>query len=218
MKTSIGILCNDREKLKNCFLQSPKDSIHSEVRIAFDAESAPKGLNKLLKPIEAEGYDAAIFVHQDVVLFSEWQKKVEEQLSKIDNWGVAGVWGVKGLKFYGNVWDARLPCGVCSGGHLPREVHTLDEICLIIRCGIGFNFNEEMIGWNLYGSYASLWARSKGYGVWVLNAPIYHNTSTPFDWEPDEIFIRNWSWLSEKFPLDQVCSTVCDEEYIKAIR
>ena len=216
MKTTIGILCNDRKKLAECFFSSHENSIYTSVILAFDAKSAAEGLNKMLRTAEREGSDAIILIHQDVILFSNWQRYIEEQLEKLENWGVAGVWGTDGLNMFGHIWDTRLDRPVQNGVTLPVEVHTLDEVCLIIKTGLGFEFDEELVGWHLYGAYASLWMREKGYGVWVLDAPIVHKTNTSFDWEPDESFILNWEFLTTKFPLDKVNSTVCDRDYMEA--
>lgn len=207
MKIAYGVMCNDREILKQSLLKS---EIEGPLHIVFGARSAACGLNKLLLYAEADKADAAVIVHQDVVIPMGWKKILESRLKEIDGWLIAGVWGMlSNGTFVGNVQDIRLGEGLSyRAGSLPAEVVAVDELCIVIRPNRGFKFDTAMTGFHLYGTYACLRAAEIGGKAFAIDASVLHNASRSFDWKPDQSFMTVWSWLKTRFPGRPVISTV----------
>ena len=105
--------------------------------------NVPLAYNEAMKECES---DIVCFVHQDVFLPIGWMEQVEEQINKIENWGVLGVAGAKlvGGKFsyVGHVRDRGSEWGKADG--LPAGVDTLDELLLIIQNDGKLKFDENI--------------------------------------------------------------------------
>ena len=209
MRLTYGTMCNDWDILGANLLRSALPAVRDGLHVIYESSSAPVGLNALLDRMEG---DVGVILHQDVLLSASWDVLVAEQLEKLNGWAVAGVWGVdENENFVGNIRDVRLPSALC-GGKLPARGIALDEICLIVNLHSGLRFDTAMKGFDLYGSYACLWAKKQGKEAWILNAPVYHNTTRSFDWMPDKVFMENWRWLHSRFPQQKVKSTSYTEE------
>ena len=211
MKLAYGTMCYDWKILGANLLRSALPAVRDGLHVIYRPHSAPVGMNSLLDGMDG---DVGVLLHQDVLLSASWDDLIGTQLEKLDDWAVAGVWGIdENEHFVGNIRDVRLP-GALRGGELPARGLALDEICLIIDLHSGFRFDTAMEGFDLYGTYACLWAEEQNKKAWILNAPLYHNTTRSFDWMPDEVFMSNWQWLHSRFPNQRIRCTSYTEEGI----
>jgi hypothetical protein len=200
LKVSFGVMVNDWVRFGQVFQQS---QITGETHFIKEPESATKGLNKLLDIIEGEGADIAILSHQDMHYNSFWLPQVREQLAKLpDNWMVSGIIG-KDLegKICGKFRDMRIPNYFDTSDihEFPIAASCFDECCIIVNLKSGFRFNEELDGFDLYGSICCLQAAEMGGSAWIIGAYAEHYCLRPFTWRPDEQFCSNFKWLWEKY-------------------
>ncbi len=212
MKVSFGALVNDMSRLNMVLKQSeldPELSFH----ILTDPTSATVGLNKLLYMIEQDGSDIAILTHQDMFYRNGWLKSVEEQISLLpDSWIVVGIIGKDmGGNICGKFHDMRIPpCFNTKDIHtFPQPASCFDECCIIVNMKTGFRFDEEHIGFDLYGTLAVCQAWEMGGTAWIIDAFAEHYCMRPFTWHPDESFEEMFKWLHGRFPYAQrIDSTV----------
>jgi hypothetical protein len=176
----------------------------------FDPETATKGLNTLLDILEKEGTDIAILTHQDMFYQQEWLSNVRSQLAKLpEDWVIAGVVGKdeKG-QICGKFHDMSSPIWVYSDHEFPVRCSCIDECVIIVNMKTGFRFDEELVGFDLYGTYACLRANEMG-SAWIIDAWAEHYCTRFFgQWEPDEVFKDMWKWLYNRFPGKRLESTV----------
>jgi len=197
---SFGVIVNDIQRLNMCLKQS---QIAGDMHYIKTPDSATKGLNKLLDIIEADGADVAILTHQDMHYRKEWLPQVKVQLAKLpDDWIVAGIIGKDSMgRICGRMHDTRIPaCFETSHIHkFPHPVCCFDECCIIVNIKSGFRFDEELDGFDLYGTLCVLQAWEMGGTAWVIDAFAEHYCTRPFSWMPDEKFMKNYKWLYDRF-------------------
>lgn len=199
-KITFGVLVNDRIRFDMVLRQS---QISGDVRFYEGAESATKGLNKLLDMMADEQTDIAILTHQDMYYTADWMPQVRKQLKLLpDNWIVAGVIGKDAVgRICGKFRDMRIPLHFDTSNvhEFPYPAVCFDECCLIINMKSGFRFDEEMAGWDLYGTLCVLQAWEMGGTAWVIDAPCAHYCMRPFTWTPHKSFRVAYKWLHNKY-------------------
>ena len=198
---AFGVLVNDLQRLDMCFRQS---EIDGKAHIVKEPESATKGLNQLLDIAQAQGADIAVLAHQDMYFRQGWLPQVKNQLALLpESWVVAGIIG-KDLEgnICGKFHDMRIaPVFNTSDLHtFPQEASCFDECCIIVNLKSGFRFDEELEGFDLYGTMAVLQAWEMGAQAWIIDAFAEHYCMRPFSWFPDKDFQARFKWLHERFP------------------
>ena len=210
IKVSFGVLVNDLMRLDMVFRQS---EINPAIpcRTIKLPETACKGLNKLLRIIESEGSDIAILSHQDMFYRNGWMDKVKEQINKLpENWVVAGIIGkdMKGA-ICGRMHDMRIPLHFCTDHEFPHPASCFDECCIIVNLKKGFRFDEDMPGFDLYGTYSVLQAKEQGGTAWIIDAFAEHYCMRSFEWYPGKDFEDCFKWIHRRFPnADRIDTTV----------
>lgn len=175
---SIVVVYNNERRLNEILLPSLKNQTAKFELIPLDNtvgqfKSAAKALNNGGK--QAKG-KYLIFVHQDVSFSPNWLSNVLEQISLVDKtnqqWGVLGLMGVTaGGEFAGHIIDLH---GHLYRPPLPREVLSLDEVCLVIRKDSNLRFDESLGGFHLYGADLCLQAKVKGLANYAIDACVRH--------------------------------------------
>jgi SAM-dependent methyltransferase len=210
LKASFGVLINDLMRLDMVFRQSEIDPAISCHTIKLP-ESATKGLNKLLEIMETEGNGIAILSHQDMFYRSGWIDQVKEKISELpDSWIVAGIIGkdMEG-KICGRLHDMRIPLLFSTSHNYPEPASCFDECCIIVNLKKGFRFDENIPGFDLYGTLAVLQAKEIGGTAWIIDAFAEHYCMRPFTWYPDKSFENCFKWLYQRFPnADRIDTTV----------
>jgi len=207
-KISFGCMVNDPLRV-NMVLQQSK--IQGSLHYIQGPESATKGLNKLLDIIEKEGADIGILTHQDMFYRAGWLDQVKEQLAKLpDSWVVAGIIG-KDLegRIAGQFHDMRIPLNF-NTKHIhefPQPACCFDECTIIVNMKKGFRFDENLTGFDLYGTLCVLQTWEMGGTAWILDAFAEHYCMRPFTWHPDESFCKNYKWLFDRFDYERIDST-----------
>ena len=151
---------------------------HVPLTVIRSARTASIAYHDAIRDAEA---DILIFAHQDVYFPDGWFAQIRTacaQLSSVDpTWAVAGVFGVEPSgKFVGHVWDSSLGC-VCGGPFgAPREVVSLDEVVLIVRCASKVSFDPRLPSFHLYGTDIVLEGRKAGLKSYAIDLPVIHNS------------------------------------------
>jgi hypothetical protein len=200
LKISFGVMVNDMLRLDMVLRQS---ELQGKMHFIQNPESATKGLNKLLDVIEGDGNDIAILTHQDMYYRQGWIDIVRDQLSRLpESWVVAGIIGkdMDGL-ICGKFHDMRIPqhFNTSHVHDFPHPACCFDECCIIVNLEKKFRFDETMAGFDLYGTLCVLQAWASGGTAWVIDAFAEHYCTRPFSWVPDDLFIKNFKWLYDRF-------------------
>jgi hypothetical protein len=133
--------------------------------------------------IDQTSTEFLVFVHQDVYLPAGWVDHVLKCIVEVGeinpNWAVLGLFGATAsCTHVGRVW-----CGAAErelGARLstPEPVVSIDELLIILRRSSGLRFDDKLPGFHLYGTDIAQTALSRGLGVYVIDAPVVHNTKT----------------------------------------
>lgn len=213
-KFGVVVAVNDDEVLKgnlkrsSCIVDGATEIF--EVR---GAESASIAYNKGLEHFINKDY--VIFAHQDVYLPIDWLCQLKNSIdvlsSEKQKWGVIGVFGKDtNGQAHGQLWDSGMGRELGAAFGHPIEVSSIDEVVIVINNNALLNFDERLIGFHLYGADISTTARQQGYGTYVVNAPIIHNSkpivSLGGDYAIAHKFIQR-KWQS-KLPIHAVCGKV----------
>jgi len=117
-----------------------------------------------------------VLCHQDLLFPRNWLscllQRIDEVESQAPAWGVIGLAGCcrEGSRA-GHVMD---PHGEFYYPPLPREVQTLDELCLIIRRDSGLRFDEHFDHFHLYGADLCLTAITRGLACFAIDCRLEH--------------------------------------------
>lgn len=199
MTTVSFVTCvSDHKKYAACVLESLKRNAPFET-IPIDNNgnrfSAAQALNLGLE--RAKG-NLVVFCHQDVVFPEGWVIRLLSRLEPLNSFGVAGP--------AGRCTDGGYAGHVIDNGKdwhyppLPREVQTLDELCLVIRRDSGLKFDESFEQFHLYGADLCLQARLNDLPCYAVDCGLEHLSGGVKDeqWHAGkERFIRKW-WPHRK--------------------
>jgi hypothetical protein len=168
---------NNQAILENNLLRSP-DVAETPLLIMQGFTSAAAAYNAALDKTPAE---VIVFLHQDVYLPTGWVECIRRRIVEVNeidpNWAVLGLCGVApNNTFVGHVW-----CG--AAGHElgaefvgPKPVESVDELLIVIRRKAGLRFDENLPGFHLFGTDIAQTALLQHQGVYVVDAPVVHNT------------------------------------------
>ena len=175
-----------------------------------EPDSASKGLNTLLDTIEKSGAKVGILAHQDMFFREHWLPQVKKQIELLpEDWVIAGIVGkdTRG-SLCGWFHDMSSPLWIMTEHDFPARATCIDECVIIVNMESGFRFDEALEGFDLYGTYACLRANEIG-SAWIINAWAEHYCTRFWgQWEPDEVFMKMWRWIYNRFPGQHLASTV----------
>ena len=142
--------------------------------------SVPQALNIGMAQADAQ---VLIFCHHDIVFPLNWLQTLQNQMDVIErddkNWGVLGVMGVgNNGSGIGSIAD---PYSTRKLGQLPSAVQSLDEVCLIVKSGNGFRFDEDLGGFHLYGADLCLQSHNMGMKCYGIEATLQHLSAGALD-------------------------------------
>jgi hypothetical protein len=210
-KIAFGLLVNDLMRLDMVFRESQIKQGTVNCHTIKMPETATKGLNKLLGIMEAEGADIAVLSHQDMYYRNGWLDQLQDQIDKLpDSWIVAGIIG-KDMEgnICGRMHDMRIPLHFSTSHDFPQPASCFDECCIIVNLKKGFRFDENLTGFDLYGTLCVLQAKEMGGTAWVIDAFAEHYCMRPFSWFPGKDFEDCYKWIHQRFPkADRIDSTV----------
>lgn len=140
--------------------------------------SAPLAYNSILDAAESP---YVVLAHQDVYLPANFFKRLFLAIATLNKlapeWGVLGIIGKDTCgHVVGRVWSNGLQkeVGSCLEGVVP--VVSIDELLIVIRRDSGLRFDEGLPGFHLYGTDIVLTALERGFGAYVTDAPVIHNS------------------------------------------
>ncbi len=170
---------NNDEVLAQNLATSP-DILKSPDRLTVrrDFRSAASAYNSGL---DATSGEIVVFLHQDVYLPLGWEARLLAQIEALEtvdrNWGVIGVYGVRDNGTHlGRVWSSGLNRELGGQFDAPEKALGIDELVIVIRRSSGLRFDEGLPGFHLYGADICQTARSNRLGVYVICAPVIHNS------------------------------------------
>ncbi len=202
---AFGVLVNDVRRLDMVFQQSQIDPSITAHTIKMP-DTACKGLNKLLAIMESEGIEIAVMAHQDMYFRAGWVEQMKRQIALLpDSWIVAGIIG-KDMdgEICGKMHEMRIPLHFATNHEFPHPASCFDECCIIINLKKGFRFDEEMPGFDLYGTQAVCIAQEMGGTAWIIDAFAEHYCMRSFSWFPGKDFENCFKWLHKRFPANVV--------------
>lgn len=199
-KIAFGVMVNDPLRLDMVFGRS---QLEGRAHLVKEPESATKGLNKLLDMMEADGAEVGVLCHQDMHFRNGWVDQLQSQIRLLpESWTVAGPIG-KDMdgRVCGKFHDMRIPDHFnTSNFHtFPHPACCFDECVIIVNMKKKFRFNEEMSGFDLYGSLVVLQAWEANQTAWVVDAFCEHYITRKFSWFPSPEFQKNYKWLYDKY-------------------
>jgi hypothetical protein len=118
-----------------------------------------------------------------------------------EDWTLAGV--------IGKDWDGaicgrlhymRIPLHFSTAHNYPHPASCFDECVIIVNLKKKFRFDEDMPGFDLYGTQCVLKAIEEGGTAWMIDAFCEHYCMRPFTWYPDKKFEDCFKWLYQRFP------------------
>ncbi|MEP0708325.1 glycosyltransferase [Parvibaculum sp.] len=129
--------------------------------------------------------DIAVFAHQDVYLPQGWEEVLLRNIAVIEEtdpgWGVIGVYGIRDDGGHaGRVWSSGLNRELDTGSKEPVKASSIDELLIVLRRGSGLRFDEDLPGFHMYGTDICQASLERGHGVYVVNAPVVHNSVPVF--------------------------------------
>jgi len=147
------------------------------------------------------GADIVVFAHQDVYLPAGWERRLLSQVVKLEalspDWAVLGVAGMDHAGLWvGHAYSSGL--GREFGGTLdrPLPVASVDELLIVLRRETGLRFDEHLPGYHLYGTDIVQTALERGWGAFIIDAPVVHNS------EPKPHFLayaRSYRYMKRKW-------------------
>lgn len=153
--------------------------------------------DKMVQFIPAEGFASAsqaynfgianatgdflVFAHQDVYIPASWFHQLAEAISFVEKkqqpWAVLGVVGVDGSgKVKGRCWSTGLGREVGGAVVEPEPVVSVDELIFVVKKSSNLTFDDDFPGWHLYGTDIVQEALKRGFGAYVIHAPVVHNS------------------------------------------
>jgi glycosyltransferase involved in cell wall biosynthesis len=139
-----------------------------------------------------------VFCHQDIIFPENWLSdlivKIEELDQQVASWGVIGPAGrcVDGSKS-GHILD---PHGELFHPPFPRQVQTLDELCMIIRGKSELRFDEYFDHFHLYGADLCLMAACRGMPCYTVDCYLEHlsggNKNEAWRLQKEKFIIKWW--------------------------
>lgn len=179
MQYSVIAAVNNHDILQENLLSSPdlKDKA-SEVTVKTGFDCAGKAYNAGLDDTSGR---VCVFAHQDVYFPAGWFETLSGQIERLSRqntrWGVIGVYGVTPEgEHAGRVWTSGLGRELSGSAVLPAEVGSIDELVIVVNREAGLRFDEQLPGFHLYGTDIVQQARTKGFGTYVVDAPVVHNS------------------------------------------
>lgn len=170
---------NDDECLANNLAASPMIAENGvPLIIKRGYKSASLAYNDGLDAADA---DIIIFTHQDVYFPQGWEKKlflaIQSLEQRSEKWGVLGVIGAdRAGNIVGGAWSNGLQRKIESNFTSPAPVRSFDEVVVILRKKSGLRFDGNLPGFHLYGTDIALSAIRDGFGAYVFDGPVIHNS------------------------------------------
>ena len=122
-----------------------------------------------------------VFTHQDVYLPKGWCDRlwtaIEALEARREKWGVLGIVGIdEGGALVGRCWSNGLHREINARRPALTRVQSIDELVIVLRRASGLRFDEELPGFHLYGTDIVQSVIAAGFGAYVFDAPVVHNS------------------------------------------
>ena len=191
---------NDQDVLQNNLLASPllrcgnvTPTIEQGHRSASAAYNA--GLSKISAPL-------AVFVHQDVYIPGNWERSLFSAIDQLETsgqkWGMLGLVGIcSDSRIVGRSWSTGIGHEVGARLSRPEKAESVDEMLFVLRTDCGFRFDENLPGYHLYATDMAMIVRQAGYEVYVIDAPVIHN-SRPVHYL-DRQYAQGYRYMQKKW-------------------
>jgi len=125
--------------------------------------------------------DWIVFAHQDVFLPQGWTERllsnIRVLLSNKKKVAVIGTFGITAEgKHVGRSWSVGLGKEIGQPLSEPTPAVSVDEMVIVLNMKAGLTFDEDLPGFHLYGTDIVRMAIARGWGAYVIDAPVIHNS------------------------------------------
>lgn len=177
MKIDIAAAINNENMLKENLLRSDFSLTRKFIQLRGYGD-ASTALNSAIDQSDA---DVLVLVHQDVYLPLGWFERLKSNITKLESeskeWAILGIFGVDALgKHIGYCWSTGLNKCIGKPFNAPLEARSIDEVLIVLNLKHKLRFDENLKGFHLYGTDICCNAISNKLGVYVINAPVIHNS------------------------------------------
>ena len=193
-------MVNDEAVLRENLAASPAVMAEPErLTLLRDQPSASIAYNAGLDATTAR---ICVFAHQDVYLPLGWEERLKDcvaQLDRLDpNWAVAGLFGMDLAGTHvGWVWDGSQGKELGGSFETPIEVHSIDELLIILNREANLFFDSNLPSFHMYGTDIVQTARAAGHGTFIISAPVIHNSIPVAGLHGD--FMRSYDYMRRKW-------------------
>lgn len=155
--------------------------------------------------IQATSAEYMIFAHQDVYFPEGWHLRLQTAIETLaqqgEDWAVLGCFGItaQGVKA-GHVWSSGLQKELKPAFRSPLKVDSLDELVLVVRRSSGVRFDRDLPHFHLYGTDIVQTAQKAGFGAFVIEAPVIHNSDQLF--RLDKGYRQAYAYMCQKWQAD----------------
>ncbi len=208
------IVASHKKEMLDSFLYRNKCLKNAyRILVLKDYKNVAKAYNNALKTIKDD--EILIFLHHDVFLPKDWDKRLEEIINRLpNNWGCLGLAGTnlvnKKQKFVGNIringtkWIHNIKDFV--------EIETIDELMLIVKAETmkGIKFDNKCAR-HFYGADLCFKLKEKGYKNYIINNYAHHNGDTniaAFNGSYSKDFYKTGKYMTKKYNFSW-CTTCC---------
>ena len=173
------VACNSTTILESNLLASP-DLCAGGVNVSVQ-RNKPNAGRAYNQGLDATSEPIVVFAHQDVYFPKGWKTTLQRKiqyLNMIDSdWAIAGVMGMtQDEQPKGQLWSTGLGRQIGEAFDAPIPACSLDEVVIILRRASELRFDEDLPSFHLYGTDIVQTAIQNGYGAYIINAPVVHNS------------------------------------------
>ncbi len=214
----VAAVNNDAIASQNLAISPALRADSGRLTILRDQPSASIAYNAGLDATEAE---IVVFLHQDVYLPAGWDDKLARHLEHLDQldpkWAVSGLFGlIRDGRWAGRVWDTALGRDLSPLVDVPVAVASIDELVIILKRSSGLRFDENLPGFHLYGTDIVQTALAAGYGAYVIDAPVVHNSVPAV---LSGAYMRAYNYMLRKWrrhlPIRTTCSVLSYRGWVR---
>lgn len=163
--------------------------------------------------IDKSEADIICIIHDDVRLLEGFYLGLWSSINKLNkdypNWAIAGVAGAT-LKdgVIAHIVDRQVVLGEYISS--PIQVETIDEVLVVINKKSGLKLDENIKTHHLWATDLCLQAKTKGYGCYIIEALIHHNSNNNYVLGLD--FYNQVGYIKKKWykecPIRTTCITI----------
>ncbi len=196
---------NDENILENNLLASDDIKLGAlQLKTYRGYKSAAAAYNQAISEL-GDQCDWIGFVHQDVYLPSGSMDILTSQLDALErrdtSAAVVGLFGaISGDKNVGKVWCSANSQQFSGTMDAPAQVNILDEYFILMKTDKSLLFDNDLLGFHLFGTDICKEAQKRRLSCWVIEVPVVHNSRRVVTL--DKYYRQAWLYMQKKWAQD----------------